>query len=290
MIFTPKLETMMKVLVPTDFSENSMNAIMYALELFKYEKCEFLIINAFADEVYANTMELSHDFFEQFKDKVREATDRSLQKVVAEMLERSPNPKHNYEYLSVFDTLIDAANDLSNKENMDVLVMGTKGETDDRDITFGSETLQVIKYVKCPVLVVPCRYHGNSPERMLFPTDYLIPYKRRELKLVSKIAKRFCASLTFLHVSKSSALSHRQLDNRDFLENAIPIGQSSFMNIKEDDIEQAINHFVVEHKINFLVMVNSRHSYMENILYRSTIERIGLKIEIPFLVLQNLAR
>jgi nucleotide-binding universal stress UspA family protein len=263
---------------------------MYAVELFKYEKCEFLIINAYADEVYENTMELSRKFFEQYKEKVKEATDRSLQKVVAEMLERSPNPKHNYEYLSVFDSLIDAANDLSEKENTDVLVMGTKGKSDNRDITFGSETLQVIKYVKCPVLAVPCRYHGSTPENILFPTDYLIPYKRRELKLVSTIAKNFCASLSLLHISVNDKLSHRQLDNREFLESSIPNGQSSFMNIKEDTIEKAINHFVTAHEINMLVMVNSRHSYMENLLYRSTIERIGLQVEIPFLVLQNLVR
>ena len=281
---------MIKVLAPTDFSENSMNAIMYAMELFKYEKCEFLVVNAYADEVYENTTELSREFFEQFKDKVREATDRSLQKVVAEMLRRSPNPKHNYEYLSVFNSLIDAANDLSDKENTDVLVMGTKGKTDARDITFGSETLQVIKYVKCPVLAVPCTYHGSPPEKILFPTDYLIPYKRRELKLMSTIAKNFGASLNLLHISVNETLSHRQLDYRAFLEKSIPDGQSAFMNIKEDNVEKAINHFVKEHEINMIVMVNSRHSYMENILYRSTIERIGLHVEIPFLVLQNLAR
>lgn len=267
-----------------------MNAIMYALELFKYEKCEFLIINAYADEVYENTTELSRDFFEEFKEKVEEATDRSLQKVVAEMLERSPNSKHNYEYLSVFNSLIDAANELSNKENTDILVMGTKGKSDDRDITFGSETLQVIKYVKCPVLAVPCTYHGSPPEHILFPTDYMIPYKRRELKLISTITNSFCSSLNFFHVAISDTLSHRQIDNRDFLESSIPNGKSSFMNIKEENIEQAINLFVKEHGINMLVMVNSRHSYMENMLYRSTIERIGLKVEIPFLVLQNLAR
>ena len=74
---------MIKILAPTDYSENSLNAIMYAVELFKYEKCEFLVINAYADEVYENTMELSREFFEEYKEKVKEATDRSLQKVVA---------------------------------------------------------------------------------------------------------------------------------------------------------------------------------------------------------------
>ena len=39
-----------------------------------------------------------------------------------------------------------------------------------------------------------------------------------------------------------------------------------------------------------LVMVNTRHSYLENILYTSTIQKIGLHIKIPFMVFQNLPR
>ena len=43
---------MFKVLIPTDFSENSMNAINYALEFFKYEKSEFYFMHAYQHDVY----------------------------------------------------------------------------------------------------------------------------------------------------------------------------------------------------------------------------------------------
>ncbi len=56
------------------------------------------------------------------------------------------------------------------------------------------------------------------------------------------------------------------------------------------DVTKAINVFIIENPIDMLVMVNTRHSYLENILYQSTIEKIGLHIDIPFLVLQNLPR
>lgn len=281
---------MLNILVPTDFSENAFNAIRYAMELFKYEKCEFLVVNAFADDVYENTLELTRDFFEEYKEKSREATERALQKVVAEMLRISPNPRHNYEYKAVFASLVDAVNEQSNELNVDVVVMGTKGKTDARDITFGSQTLQVIKYVKCPVLAIPTTYRGDGPERIVFPTDYQIPYKRRELKLVNTLVRNFKSTIQFLHISKSEKLSHRQQDNRQFLEESIPSGQDTFINTDNYDIEKAVNYFVQTEKSDLLVMVNNRHSYMESLLYSSTIERLGLKIEIPFLVLQNLSR
>ena len=39
--------------------------------------------------------------------------------------------------------------------NIDLVIMGTKGETSDHNTTFGSYTIEVFKYVKCPVLAIP---------------------------------------------------------------------------------------------------------------------------------------
>ena len=235
-------------------------------------------------------LKCQESFFDEYKEKMKTAANNSLEKTINEMLERSPNPRHKYNYLSLFSSLIDAANDIVAKEDIDIIVMGTKGKTDDRNITFGSQTLQVIKYVKCPVLAIPNGYHDRPPKNILFPSDYLVPYKKRELKLVSTIAKDFGATLNFLHVSRSKSLSHRQLDNRSFLDSCTADNKPTFLNIKGNDVTNSIDEFIKEYSINFLVMVNSRHSYMENLLHESTIDKIGLNIEIPFLVLQNLPR
>jgi len=281
---------MRKILIPTDFSENAMNAIRYTMELFKYDRSEFIVMHTYADEVYEYTKELSRDLFEKYKEKVMQRTDKALKKIVAKMLERSPNPRHKYEYRSVFGSLVDVANDLADKENIGIIVMGTKGKTDDRDITFGSQTLQVIKYVKCPVLAVPQGYENEKIDNILFPTDYFIPYKRRELKLVSTIARNFGAQLNFLHISKSEKLFHRQMDNKNFLDYCMEQNQCVHTNIIGDDLTSTINNHIEEFSIDILVMVNSRHSYMESLLNRSTIEKIGLHVKIPFLILQNLPR
>ncbi len=281
---------MRKVLIPTDFSENAMNAIKYAMELFKYQRSEFIIMHAFADEVYGNNIEMSRALFEEFKEKVRKNSDKELQKVLDEMLEISPNPRHDYSFVSVFGSLVDEANDIVDKQNIDILVMGTRGKTDDRDITFGSNTLQVIKYVKCPVLAIPSKYNDVHPQEILFPTDYQLPYQRRELKLLSTIAKNFVAKINFLYVSKFENFSFRQQDNKSLLECYMVENKTTFLNVPGDDIAVAINDSIEKNKIDMLVMINSRHSYLENILYVSTIQKIGLHIQIPFLVLQNLPR
>ena len=36
---------MKKILLPTDFSANSINAIHYALQFYRYEQCKFYLLN-----------------------------------------------------------------------------------------------------------------------------------------------------------------------------------------------------------------------------------------------------
>ncbi len=281
---------MRTVIIPTDFSETADNAIRYAVELFKYEKSRFVIMNAFADDVYENTMEMDRELFEEYKQKSEAAIERALQKVIAQMLELSPNPKHTYEYVAKFGSLVDEVNDLANTSNADIIVMGTKGKSNKDDVTFGSQTLQVIKYVSCPVLAVPVGFHGYPPENILFPTNYMLPFNRRELKLINTIAKRFVTRVHFLHISKAEQLSHRQQDNKALAGCCFEDVKISYIKTPGKDITAAVNKTLKDSAIDMLVMVNHRHSYLENLLYRSAIEKIGLEIEIPLLVLQNLPR
>lgn len=281
---------MQKILIPTDFSENALKATHYATELFKHGPAHIFLLHAYADEVYEMKNQKHDSDFETLKRECFIKADAALKMLQKEIFVLSPNPKHTVECRPEFSSLVDAVNDLVESENMDVVIMGTKGKTADSQLTFGSNALQVIKYVKCPVLAVPVTQVLEYPRNIVFATDYLLPYKRRELKLLSNIGKFFGAKIHFLHVSKHKNMSFRQKDNKAFIEAVMSENHLFFHQTEEEDITKGINSFIEKNKPDMLVMVNTRHSYLENILYQSTIEKIGLNIKIPFLVLQNLPR
>jgi len=282
---------MQTILIPTDFSENSLNALKYAVEVYKDSPAKIYILHAYADEVYeAMSESMDEDEFVTISDQVHQETKKSLTDFKNKIETFSKNPEHSFEIIADFGQLVDSVNELVNRKNIDLVVMGTKGVSEDKNITFGSNTLQVIKYVNCPVLAVPSIYGEAAPQNLLFPTDFMLPYKARELALVSGIAKRFNTQIHLLHVSKFQSLSKRKRDNKQLLKNKFFENKVSSHVNSSSDITSGINTFVKENKIDMLVMVNTRHSYLENVLYESTIEKIGLHIHIPFLVLQNLAR
>lgn len=278
------------IIVPTDFSENAFNALQCALEYFKYEKSRFIILHAYADEVYENKAVVSRALLDEYKEIKRNESEQALITVRKKAMEYAPNPRHTLETIAVFGTLLDEVNSLVNSEDADLIVMGTQGKTADRKITYGSNTLQVIRYVKCPVLGIPLAYHYDRPERILFPSELMIPYKGRELKLVSCMAKSFRSEMHLLYISNFDRLSLRQEDVKAAWEYRFRESDITYTRHNEGSIAQIINNHITEHTISMVVMVNSKHTYMESLLHTSTIDEVGLTTKIPFLILQNLPR
>lgn len=281
---------MRKIVIPVDFSENAFNAIKFAVELFKYEQCEYFLLHTYAEEFYTLEAEKENEDLENLKQSLHTRVVDSLGDLEEKIKETSPNPRHRVKSIASYGLLIDEVNDLVNQENADLVIMGTRGRSNDKTLTFGSNTLQVVKYVQCPVLSIPENFRFNGLSNLLFPTDFMIPYKRRELKLVAETARSYSANIHMLYISKFPLESMRQKDNKSFFKEQLKDAQTLFHRVDEEDRVTAIMKEIDKLKIDMLVMVNSRYTYLESILYESTINKISLNPKIPFLVLQNYHR
>lgn len=281
---------MRTILIPTDFSKNATHAVQYALDLFKCERTRFYFLYAYADEVYGPFKSNTEIDIQVEKKKAKKETKKKLDALIQEITDVPPNPKHTFESISAFDSLVDAVNDFVNEINIDLVIMGTKGKTNDKKITFGSHTVQIFKYVQCPVLAIPQEVEFQQPKNILFPTDYMLPYKRRELKLLNGLCGEYKSEIHSLYISDFETLSARQIDNKRFLSENLPDSYLFFERTAVKNKTKAIQEYIGLKHIDFLVMVNSRHSFLEDMLYRSTVDEIGLTTKTPFLVMQNLPR
>ncbi|MEM8507231.1 MAG: universal stress protein [Bacteroidota bacterium] len=281
---------MRTILVPTDFSDNALCALRYAQELYKCRKAEFHVLHAFADQVYGRFKNTTVSERKKTEQEVRIATEKKLAAWIEPAQGEPPNPLHHFRIIAAFDSLVDAVNDFVNQINIDLVVMGTKGETSANTTIFGSYTIQVFKYVTCPVLAVPSGYQFRQPKMILFPTDYMLPYKRRELKLLGDLAADFKSEVYCLYISDFEVLNDRQIDNRLFLKGTLSRAYLHFEIAPIKNKVDAIMDEIRTKDATLLTMVNSRHSFFEDLLYQSSMDKLGLQVRIPFLVMQNLPR
>jgi nucleotide-binding universal stress UspA family protein len=281
---------MLSILLPTDFSENSMNAVKYALEFFKHQKVDFFFMHAYQNDFYNHDELASRAVFDDVLDKVKNQSQKNLENLLETVKKATSNPKFTYHIISAYNTLVDEANLIADAKNIDLIVMGTKGKSDERHIIFGSHTFQVLKYVKCPVLAIPSNYTNTQPKRILFPTNYLIPYKHHELKLLCELAASCKSTIDVLYISRSDKLSIRQEDNQAFIKEIVCKTKIDFHIKHSRKIAETIQNYIKNNDIDMLVMVNTQHSFLEDILFPSNIDIVSVNLEIPLLALQNAPR
>lgn len=281
---------MKQILLPTDFSENSWNAISYAIQLYKDEECIFHILNAYTPVIYHVEYVLGSPAKFGLGDAIRETSQGNLDNLVSKIInEFGENVKHKFETYSRFDTLMSGIKEFVDIYEVDLIVMGTKGATGAQEVLFGSNTVHVFKNIKCPVLAIPSDFSFEAPHEILFPTDLKAIYKHSNLKILKDIALSNNSRVNLMHVLSGYDLTDKQERSKNKLESIFKNSAYLFHNVKTMNIVEAINAFQVKHKINLLVMINNKHSFFENLFFKNTINQIGFHLNVPFLVMPSKA-
>ncbi|WP_452228060.1 universal stress protein [Lacinutrix sp. MEBiC02404] len=278
---------MKKILLPTDFSDNSKNAIVYALNLFKDDVCTFYVLNTYTPIVYQ--MEYMQTSSAQFEllDIVKKSSLNGLSAIKEEIEKTYSNAKHTVETISTFNTLISEIEEQVKREKIDLVVMGTQGASNVQGVLFGSNTVHVFKNIKSPVLAIPSGFEFESVLEVLFPTDYGLDFQDNQLEPLLHLASSNHFRVNILHVNYGEPLSEKQKQNKENLKVYFKHVAHIFHDVKNNNVQDAINEFQLKTKINLLVMINNKHSFFENLFFKSTINQIGFHLNIPFLVIPS---
>ncbi len=279
---------MKNILLPTDFSDNSWNAIKYAVQLYNDEECTFHLFNVYTPIIYHVEYVLINPAQFGLGDVIRDASKNSLNKLRKRILKHfKNNPNHKFETIARFDTLIYGIKEIIHERDIELVVMGTKGATGAAEVLFGSNTVQVISDIKCPLLAIPSDFEYEPPQEILFPTDLEISYHSTQLTIVQEIAISKNSRIHAMHVSTGYDLTEIQENNRSVLKSMFKNTTYLFHDVENKEIADAINEFQVQHKINLLVMINNKHSFFENLFFKNTLHQIGFHLKVPFLVIPS---
>ncbi|WP_299396910.1 universal stress protein [uncultured Gelidibacter sp.] len=280
-----------RILLPTDFSVNATQAINYAIELYKDEACIFYLLNVFfidSNNIESlMNMEPGNGFYEVSKAESLENLDKVMNELI---FSEKGNLKHSFQTISMCNHPLEAIKTVVEDKDIELIVMGTRGETNSRSKIYGSNALNVMEKIRnCPVIVVPQLAKIVLPKEIVFPTSYKTPFKGSSLKYLTDIAKSCQASIKVLHIMVENELSAKQLSKKEQLENYFDDVNHSFHFLKNISVPVAINCFIESRESDMVAFINKKHSFFSSIINQPLVKGIAYDSRVPILVMHDLS-
>jgi len=279
---------MQRILIPTDFSLNSWNAIKYCLELFKNIKCTFYILHVNPIPPYSGAGSGVRTSTTILREAMLKESKVQLKKLLDQIKEYSDCTNHSFITTALYDYFVESIKREVQDKKINLIVMGTKGASGLKRVTLGSNTGDVITKVKCPLLAVPENTAYSIPKEIAFPTDYHIAYDINVLDTLTNMVEMNNATLRIVHISKKGEdLTEEQRENKEFLHDYLRGIDHSFHSLTSTRLETAIQCFVESRDIDIVAMVAKNLNFYQRILFKPAVEEISYHTDIPFLVLHE---
>lgn len=279
---------MKNILLPTDFSDNAWNALQYATALFKKTKCTFYVFhvsprihNKYGDGIASESPKIVEDF-------ILKASKERLEAVLNKIEQLPFNSNHAFVTKAEYGFFTDTIKKEIADKKIDLVVMGTKGASGFKEVTMGSNTGDVMTKVKCPLLAIPEDAIYNCPKEIAFPTDYHLNYDLKVLDDLKELVIMHSTALRFLYIAKKGEkLSKEQIKNQGFLTDYFADLEYTTHKVNGQKLEIAIQQFMESREVEMIAMVAKNLNFLQRILFRPSVEKIGYHTKIPFLVLHE---
>jgi nucleotide-binding universal stress UspA family protein len=153
------------ILLPTDFSPKSNNALKLAAKMAQRHGAKLIITHVvhtyflvdhggkqvIGSETVQNSIDCAKDKLEALKQSLE--NDYNL----------------NVEIIISTQNLTDSLNEICVSENVDLVIVGTSGRQNMKEFILGSNSYNILQYSCCSVLLVPENFTNTDFKKILFP-------------------------------------------------------------------------------------------------------------------------
>jgi len=144
-----------KILIPTDFSDFSQQALQYGLSFCREYKAKMVLLHVIEDPFYPSTGGSFGFDMADFFARMQEESDRKMQELIPAAQQEGLSVERMITRGTPFLEIIRVAKE----EDVDMIVVATHGRTGLAHVLMGSVTEKVVRKAPCPVLVVRKSQH-----------------------------------------------------------------------------------------------------------------------------------
>ena len=283
------MDSIKRILFPTDLSEVSQAAFRYALKMADDLKASIEVLHV----VYPETEPLDFPVLatqvmkersEAARVAIQGFIDLGLSQVLTgSTLQNVPVTPMDIE-IGIPGDVIAAVAD---RDEADVIVMGTREEHSVFDRFFGSVTSSVVRKAQCPVWIVPPDAEFNSFGSVVFFTNLLEsdPY---HLVSIAKLLENYDPVFRVLHVKKSED-EHSEMTIEEFeslFRDRIPDIKATFHQTTGRSVIEEVDEVAGRFDADLIVMFRSHKGLVSRLTEPRVTRKMSLHTHYPLLVLK----
>lgn len=267
----------MRILFPTDFSKQSIQALKETVKLNQQLNYELVILHAY-----------SRPYSEGFNqkgnlDQMEESVKKHFMRLNKEIPELSAQ-KHSFK--QVLGEITDAVIYFANHESIGLIVMGTKGAMGIGEL-FGTKTAKIIKSVDVPVIIVPKDASLMPVSKVGLACDYSEETPVKKLDLLNRLADSLKFELDLITLNRDEkTMTKQEKGNRDALEAILEKISYKSHFVKSNDVQWGLIKYAKTHGLNMIAVISKNYNFMERLFHESLTKEMAFHSPIPVLVLK----
>ncbi len=265
---------MINILLPTDFSDNAMSAADFALSLFNPAEVRLVLFNSVVSPRTTPGMmiNITNLILKDAEKDLRNEKYR-IESKFPDIQEVTTVARQGY--------LQDQVPIMCNAHRIDLIVMGTKGETNLATKVMGSNTEHILRRGFAPLLAVPEMELSKERLEVVIATGKeAIPHEEDIWSLFQSLKDKTNAHFQVLQV---------QLDPADKAPKSMKFGNMQIA-VKVESAEtppEGIYQYLDKNKTDLLVLCHRNSTRIDYLLSRSTTKKLTSNIDTPLLIFPN---
>ncbi len=274
---------MKTLLVPTDYSESSDNALAYAIGFARVIPSRIILLHVYQIPVPVMDVDVAYSIppgmAEHNQARLEEYAGNLSQGILKGI---------SFECITSPGYPADEIADLAKSRKIDFILMGVSSSGNIGHALFGSLTTAVLDRVALPLIIVPEKAKFAVPERIAFACDYELKVSSKLLKELKILVRFFKARLFVINVeSPGVEVSTKKAVNSYQVETGLEGTEHSLHYLEDKNMIRSLIEFEDSHNVDLLVMIPQRHIGFEKIFHSSKTHQMAFHTHIPILALHE---
>ncbi len=274
---------MQKILVPTDFSANSMGGVRFAIHWAARQKLELVFLHVLH---ILRATRWSESYFKKYSAEEENLCKAKFEKFIVDIYKKMKVTPGKYscivvQGISADITILDYCR---KTPGIDYICISTRGAGKFKKI-FGTNTGNLITKSEIPVLAVPQNYKVADVKSILYATD--LRNYAEEIKKVVAFAQPLKTKIEVVHFTWPDEISFDEKTIEVALKKQFKYGLKLHYE-KNDGVHSIIENLQNQIKIRkpsiVIMFTNQKRTFFQKLFLSSKAEELSFEAKVPLLV------